>query len=65
MFSEKILLMFSRKPDESDYKESKVEYTIGTALNILISSFGLGFYQDIKDKIILNSTLTGLPPRLR
>jgi len=54
MLNERILLLFSRKPDETNYAESKTKYTIGTALNILISSFGLGFYQDIKDKIILD-----------
>ena len=54
MLSEKILLMFSRKPDESDYKESKVEYTIDNALDILISAFGSHFLQDIKNKAVLD-----------
>lgn len=54
MICEKILLNFSRKPEEPDYDEVQVRHITNDSLSTLLSGFGPDFLKDIVGKTILD-----------
>ena len=54
MLGDKILLILSRKPHEPDCFESNQKYSIDNGLDKLVSTFGVSFLEEIRNKTILD-----------